>query len=236
MENNKNFRTRWHFTHSLMLHSTTALHSISCMPDGLCLGRLTLRWVKPKRREKLWNEGECLAILGNVDLRQSLCELSVQRFGRAAVEGSLGRSLKANTASPFLRTSTHSQKKKSWYFTFENCGWRTRQPAWLNSWGGIKKTKKKQPSKPTRRATRWPHAPERKQERELWWLGVWKEQESAVFFWPAGTWYNIYNTRTITEEHPLGHETLYGAADKVANWGRWPAMKDVQTRDGGWKS
>lgn len=27
---------------------------------------------------------------------------------------------------------------------------------------------------------------------------------------------NIYNTRTITEEHPLGHETLYGAADKVA--------------------
>lgn len=142
MENNKNFRIRWHFSHSLTLHST-ALHFISRTPDGLCLGS----WHYDESNQS--GERSCGMKANVLSSWETLT--SVSHFLCSGLEERLWRAVWVDPSkwTPQVRfcARPHTQKK-SWYFTFENCGWRTRQPAWLNSWGGIKK--KKQPSKPTK--------------------------------------------------------------------------------------
>lgn len=52
--------------------------------------------------------------------------------------------------------------------------WRARRSAWRNS------RRRRKPANP-QRATCWPHVRERKQERELRWFAVWKEQAHCLY-------------------------------------------------------
>lgn len=207
MENNKNFRIRWHFTHTLMLHAT-AVHFISCMPDGLCLGS----WHYDESNQS--GERSCGMKTNVLSSWETLTDVShFMSFMCTGLEERLRRAVWVDPSkwTPQVRfcARPHTQKKLIFYV------WKlrlTRSSASMTEL--MRRDKKNKTANPQKSNTLTSRAREetRKRTKVAWCLE--RAGKRSVFGQQAHD--NIYNTRTITEEHPLGHETLYGAADKVA--------------------